>query len=150
MSAVDFDKKRREQRLQTCKHFNGIQHKACRAKVEYSAVEAEAPPLTGRHLPCLPNYKTGKCEGVCAKREFPTEAEVSEREAVVLRSLDRTRAAIVAITEKIGPWKRGMGGCQGELPCPVCKTGTLGYSRASINGHLWGACSTANCVRWMQ
>lgn len=49
---------------------------------------------------------------------------------------------------KAAGFKKGHGG-QGQMECPVCK-GTLRYSVASVNGHLWGACSNADCVRWMQ
>lgn len=44
--------------------------------------------------------------------------------------------------------KKGHGG-SGEIECPVCK-GKLRYSVASINGHMWGSCSTEGCARWMQ
>lgn len=46
-------------------------------------------------------------------------------------------------------FKRGSGG-QGQIKCPCCQDGTLAYSVASYNGHMWGTCSTADCVRWMQ
>jgi hypothetical protein len=39
---------------------------------------------------------------------------------------------------------------QGSMPCPVCKTGTLRYSRAAYNGHVHGRCSTDGCVAWME
>jgi hypothetical protein len=143
-------KSRRDQRLKTCKHFSGVQHKACKAGIKYADVEAAAPPLTGRHLPCLPNLKSGACEGECAKREFPTPEEVEAREQEIIRSISRTGTAIAAVVEKIGKWKKGMGDAQGQMPCPVCKTGTLGYSRSGYNGHIWGACSSPDCVRWMQ
>jgi hypothetical protein len=45
--------------------------------------------------------------------------------------------------------KRGHGGA-GEMPCPSGCGGTLKYSVASVNGHLWGACTTAGCARWME
>lgn len=38
----------------------------------------------------------------------------------------------------------------GEMPCPICKTGTLRYMRSSYNGHVHGSCSTDGCVRWME
>lgn len=59
--------------------------------------------------------------------------------------------AIIATHEdaKTKGLKRGSGG-NGELPCPACKTGTIRYSVASLNGHIWGACSTKDCVRWME
>jgi hypothetical protein len=44
---------------------------------------------------------------------------------------------------------KGKGG-DGTLPCPICKTGTLHYSVAAYNGHLWGTCTTKDCVRWME
>lgn len=43
---------------------------------------------------------------------------------------------------------RGKGG-SGQMECPICK-GTLKYSVAGVNGHVWGACTTEGCVRWMQ
>lgn len=42
----------------------------------------------------------------------------------------------------------GNGGI-GEIECPACK-GRLKYSVAGYNGHLWGACATEGCLRWME
>ena len=36
----------------------------------------------------------------------------------------------------------------GSVPCPACQ-GTLSYSVAGSNGHIWGKCSTAGCIRWL-
>jgi hypothetical protein len=38
---------------------------------------------------------------------------------------------------------------QGRIPCPACKTGTVGYSQAS-NGHVHARCSTEGCASWME
>ena len=38
----------------------------------------------------------------------------------------------------------------GQIDCPVCKSGKLRYTRASYNGHVHAACSTDNCVQWME
>ncbi len=38
----------------------------------------------------------------------------------------------------------------GSMDCPICKTGSLRYSRDSYNGHIHAACSTPICVRWME
>ncbi|MBK3400824.1 hypothetical protein [Methylobacterium ajmalii] len=38
-------------------------------------------------------------------------------------------------------------GEEGETPCPEC-AGRLRWSRAE-NGHVWGACEAADCLRWM-
>lgn len=45
--------------------------------------------------------------------------------------------------------KKGNGG-QSELPCPSGCGGTLRYSVASVNGHIWGSCTTKGCVSWME
>ena len=55
-----------------------------------------------------------------------------------------------AIVNKIGPYKKDSPDVYGEIDCPVCKTGKLSYRRASYNGHIWGQCDTANCVKWME
>jgi hypothetical protein len=39
---------------------------------------------------------------------------------------------------------------QGEMECPVCKTGKLRYSRSALNGHVHARCSTEGCVAWME
>jgi hypothetical protein len=46
-------------------------------------------------------------------------------------------------------FKKGNGG-RGCITCPVCEKGQLHYSVASYNGHMWGKCSTDDCVAWMQ
>jgi ssDNA-binding Zn-finger/Zn-ribbon topoisomerase 1 len=38
---------------------------------------------------------------------------------------------------------------QGIIKCPVCK-GDLHYSRAKVNGHIWGSCKTPGCISWKQ
>ena len=45
--------------------------------------------------------------------------------------------------------KSGNGGT-GSLICPSCGTGTINYSVASVNGHIWGRCSTSGCAAWME
>lgn len=38
----------------------------------------------------------------------------------------------------------------GVIPCPICKSGKVNYSRAAYNGHVHARCSTAGCVAWME
>jgi hypothetical protein len=38
----------------------------------------------------------------------------------------------------------------GKMQCPICKTGTLQYSRSNYNGNVHAKCSTMNCVAWME
>lgn len=60
-------------------------------------------------------------------------------------------AAFVAVAEdaKKKGFKAGHGG-NSNCACPVCADGTIRYSVASVNGHIWASCSTDGCVRWMQ
>ena len=36
----------------------------------------------------------------------------------------------------------------GTIKCPACKC-NLNYSVAQINDHVWGKCSTKDCLSWM-
>lgn len=54
--------------------------------------------------------------------------------------------ALIVIHEK----HKGVRGIQSEMECPVCKQGTLRYSIAKCNGHVWAGCSTKGCVSFMQ
>ena len=36
-----------------------------------------------------------------------------------------------------------------KIVCPKCQ-GDLHYSRAKLNGHIWGKCQTQDCLSWMQ
>jgi hypothetical protein len=38
----------------------------------------------------------------------------------------------------------------GELPCPVCKTGTIRWVRVAYNRHIRLGCSTPDCIMMMQ
>jgi hypothetical protein len=39
---------------------------------------------------------------------------------------------------------------EGELPCPVCKTGTVRWLRVPRNKHLRMGCTTPECILMMQ
>lgn len=73
----------------------------------------------------------------------------AEREARFRAALERTcgvRKAIVAHAKG----KRGVAGC---IPCPVDGCGgTVRYSIAACNGHVWAGCSNAakGCVSWVE
>ena len=43
----------------------------------------------------------------------------------------------------------GRSGVSGTIKCPACGS-KLNYSVSSFNGHLWGTCETAECLRWME
>lgn len=130
--------------MRSCKHFNGIQNRTCKAGI----------PL--RHsadtcLPCLPAFIRGRTPFKCDLFQIMTREE-AEKEA------DRKqRVAVEGIVARIAAYEdaetRGLGkgnGGSGELACPVCKTGKLRYRVAASNGHMHARCSTQDCVSWME
>ena len=138
-----------EQIAGRCKHFTGMMNKTCAAGVLYDDVK-EVP---GVNIPCLLRHGGDAID--CAKREFPTPTEVAEEVEQEVEQIEKVfrdiQAAREAIVEKIGPYKCGVThGVSGKIPCPVCGTGTLNYSRAGMNGHIHARCSTDGCVMWME
>ncbi len=85
------------------------------------------------------------------RKDDPHDQIVKVEDKDVSEGLRRLRMAVPAVVEdaKRKGLKKGNGGT-GEVDCPVCQTGRLCYSVASMNGHIWGTCTTPGCVRWMQ
>lgn len=158
-----------QKRAERCRFFNGVQHDKCEAGICYKTLQAD-----GALLPCLPwHCDPGKRVAQCDKFAAYTAEEVAEQERQIERSINgvvTARKAIVAeldrrhkagdktvVSKPHHDWDFAETGCRsayvagvGKMPCPVCKTGTLGYSRAACNGHIHAACTTDNCVRWME
>jgi hypothetical protein len=87
--------------------------------------------------------KAGCCNprgGACAKREPYTIEEIVAAEAEADEAMSRAMAIIPSIPSK---------GDAGDFACPCCD-GTVRWSRARSNGHVWAACSTPNCFSLMQ
>lgn len=158
-----------QKRATRCRHFNGVQHDKCEAGVCYKTLQDG-----GAVLPCLPwLYDTGKPVAKCEKYGVYTAEEIAEQERQIGMSINGTITARKAIDAELNR-RHAEGdksvtakphhdsdfsetGCQsayvagsGTIPCPVCKTGTLRYSRAACNGHIHAACSTTGCVQWME
>lgn len=127
-----------------CRHFTGIQNKTCKAGVDYESVRV-APLKGGYHWPCiLRTARGGEQErlGTCDKLSEYTPEEIAEQERefkAALANMAMARRAILASGKQ-----------SGEIVCPCCNGGTLRFSIAKVNGHVHAACSTANCVRWME
>lgn len=147
----------------TCKHYNGTYHnEKCLAGVCYHDVTPE-PNRSGHglRLPChskiiLSNptpeqLAEFKKRGTCEKFELPTKSEIEAEEAAMRKRMEETMVAREAIVKHLGgPWKRGMRAEAGEIKCPICKKGKLRFSRAGYNGHIHAACTTEDCVRWIE
>lgn len=130
--------------MESCRHFNGIQHEACRAGVRYRRGGQQA-------MPCIPKFINGRDVWPCELFALPTREEAEADADKRMASIERTDRAFSAARQDADSrgLKKGHGGA-GSLPCPACNAGTLRYSVASYNGHMHGRCSTDGCVSWMQ
>ncbi len=131
--------------MRICRHFTGVQHKECSVGVAYESVrDISSGPYK---FAC---FKDERPE-LCSHASFPTQEEA---EAYVLDVERRTENVMTAMRAVQADAKRhgygkGRGG-QGAIACPSCEGGTLRYSVAGYNGHIWGNCSTPGCAKWMQ
>jgi hypothetical protein len=138
-----------------CKHFTGLQNNVCAAGVAYASVRmngqfqyrykySKAVYTHRACYPCLGKWNFGG--ETCDKREFPTREELEAEDRSFQEQFANTlkaREAIVAATN-------GKRGVSGQIDCPICNTGKLGYSVSGYNGHIHARCSTENCVAWME
>lgn len=140
-------------RVQKCRHFNGMTNKECRAGVEYATVRVyHEPPGTGMSCPCLLKYAKVPCH--CEKASYPTreEAEVEQRQQdeevdKMIENIGTAREAIIFDIKRLGAMRKDV---RGVISCPICKgTDTLHYTRAgSYNGHFHAQCKTPGCIQW--
>lgn len=108
-------------------------------------------------ITCGANKRTGpdlKCDSCRAgiKRE---RINIGKRSPAYIAGMDLfqqhpayplSMIAIVIVQQAVGK-RRGL---VGTMPCPSCGTGIVHFSVANINGHIWGMCTSKNCLRWMQ
>ena len=142
MKGKSFAEIRAEQRareLATCRHFNGIRNPTCRAGVPYSYVRDPPSGKSRAKFACM----DADCSQTCAKRELRTEAEIDAAEA----EHQRRFALVVPARAAIKATRLA----SGTIDCPLCqKPGALAFRVSSYNGHIHAACSTPNCLSWME
>jgi hypothetical protein len=142
-----------------CVHFRGIgDHITCAAGVHYDVVTLRHEPMPYKNrwgrdytssssMPCwLVGSPHNLAGATCAKRQTMTreEAEAQQvRREQEIAAMGVARKAIIVHIDATGQYS-------GTIPCPTCKTGTLGYSRARSNGHVHARCSTEGCHAWME
>lgn len=141
MNKQQHDARRKDRFLHTCQHFNGVQNETCALGISYDHVGDD------RLLPCLPPFRSGAKQPTdCTQFKAQTEQQFADWETGIKESLAKIMRARTAIVDRI----ESSGDESGEIsPCPVCAAGALRYSRAS-NGHVHAACTTAECVSWME
>lgn len=111
-----------------------------------------------------------KRHGKCEKFELPSAEELAAYEAEAEKYSNSLTIARFAILDELQRrWKERDGQVtapadtthfyhpqknyfcgSGIMDCPICRTGKLNYSRSSYNGHVRAACSTPECVRWIE
>lgn len=62
---------------------------------------------------------------------------------------DRRMRLVLPIVTQVKMDHRGQNWL-GEVDCPTGCGGKLSLSHSAYNGHVWGRCSTNNCVAWME
>lgn len=127
-----------------CKHYQGTIDILCGKGV--NTRDLVGGPNFGwvTRLPCRIGNKT---DVVCGKYEEPTAEEVAEHEKAIKEATDRFTKALPVIS-KIKDENNGKD-AKGVVKYPVCE-GCLHWSHAAYNGHVWGACETEDCLRWME
>jgi hypothetical protein len=132
---------------QWCNHYRGMHEKqACEAGVRFDSLPHYGTEAFMGACPCF-----GPCGG-CDKAEYPTLEQLEENRKALNKRLEGIGKARSAIVESLGgPWKRGMPGASGAIDCPVCSgQKSLRFSRSGYNGHIHAACTTEDCIRWME
>ena len=124
-----------------CVHFTGVQNETCDMGVVYEAITDGRMGMINR-LPC---FKDAPERKECVYFKDPTMEEVQAYEKDMKAAMKRTVKAFAAIKEDA----KGRRGVNGRIDCPNCN-GKLSYSIASVNGHVWAKCETADCVAFMQ
>jgi hypothetical protein len=149
-----------------CVHFNGMQNTCCNAGVNYR--QAFGRNRETHREPCISEWKShervdGKMVPIwkpwgrpeqqvipCDKFRLPTAEEIAADEAEFQRSLDRMRT-VMAVVSKWRTWSRKNRVAKQEaIDCPTKCGGKLHLSQAALNGHVWGRCTTPDCVSWME
>jgi hypothetical protein len=127
-----------------CIHYRSpSHHKDCEAGISFDA-------MTGTKFDVRPCFLTDKGESklgaaVCAHLRRPTPEEIAAHEIWIEERMNRTGVAMAAIH----PFRKTHRGRRHEIDCPVCGAGKLHFSIAS-NGHCHAACTTKDCVSWME
>lgn len=130
------------QQQRRCKHWRGsMKGDTCAAGVAFSALTD--PTSAGSIFKRLPCFNP---EIPCGSACYPTREEVLEKDKRIDAFLNRMATIRTAILSDLGEKRSG----SGEIACPCCKTGTVRYSRASLNGHVHARCSTPDCANWME
>ena len=118
----------REQLMDKCVHFTGIDSTQCKIGVVYKAVKGD-----GFVFPCFKNTKlTG---GNCDKARFPSEEEIAEEEAKIKERATAVRTLLMDIKYAF----KKTGKREGKIKCNC--GGTIYYLVSTFNNHVHAQCN---------
>lgn len=140
-----YRKSLREQIEGKCIHFNGLMNDVCKAGVRYAQFRTPTPGESPYMFPC---HKDRGASIPCDKRKWPSEEHVQARLDEIEESTQRHMKA-GAVVKDFRTRNKGKS-AQEVVDCPACGTGKLHLSISSYNGHVWGRCTTENCLAWME
>lgn len=134
--------------MSDCRHFTGIQNKACASGVVYDDLTED-----GKYsLPCKKCFAGGRRDpAICESFQTMTREEAEDCADKDLEQAAKVMLAMRAAHDdaKLKRFGKGQGGAD-SLPCPTGCGGRLYYRVAGINGHMHARCETPNCVSWME
>lgn len=128
-----------------CKHYKGGED-VCAKGIHLHDLFFDSGGRTFiNHMPCFMRNK-GKADLIkCEHCLYPTAEELAERDRVIASASQNAET----VAREIDRIQARFGGTGGYFSCPICKTGSVRWRKAS-NGHRSAACSTADCVRFIE
>lgn len=141
-----------------CVHYTGCLNPrtpTCKAGVNYRAHAGGDGFGWVKRLPCF-TLENGDPAAVvkCDHYFEPTAEEIAAHEAEVQTAIAKM---MTAYSGNVRKWREAQGwsktnrvSAEGTVACEACGTGQIHLSMASYNGHVWGKCTTADCVSWME
>lgn len=139
----------------TCRHYHDRPHGlipkdwTCPAGMQPINLAGYGPGCMTR-IPCRwcpPSMIDGE-KATCDKFE-PSDIEGEYAWDRAVEESDRWMRLTMPLIAKVKQEHRGSD-WRGNVPCPTGCGGTLRLSHSAINGHVWGACTTEDCLSWME
>lgn len=145
-----------------CKHFNGIQNKACAQGVRYEQFWPGMPCIQWIEESARGDTYLGPGEEPVARKPVPkaqptdrcrfyaepTDEEVQRYRQELEASMDGAEKAMeFAANWRVTP--KPDHDRHEVVICPCCNC-RLNLSQSAYNGHVHGRCETDGCVSWME
>lgn len=138
-----------------CKHYRGLLN----ARSEPCAAGVNIPQLIGNtdmgwalKIPCVyhegPPVISQEARVPCDRFQTQTAREKAEEEEFFAKQIERMMLAADTVDAFRSRHKRQ--NAKETVDCPTGCGGRLTMSIAACNGHVWGRCSTAGCLAWME